>query len=1497
MTNTVISVVHQETIKPTVLGRSAVHCSLVALLWATTLGMAREGADRPDNQPNIVGAVRQAHVDPRTITLPVVNGKGIRFTRLSTDEGLSQTRVIQIVQDDQGFMWFGSQYGLNRYDGYTFKVFKHEPGRADSLSGVFIYSLFKDRSGTLWVGCDEFLDKFDPVTETFTHYRIDTAGAQGEAVPVTNISQDHTGRLWLSTSRGLYRFDPSTGQTIRYRHDPNNPFSLSSDRIRTTGEDREGTFWVATSEGLDAFDRDTEKVTLHVSLQNLSETSFYEDRFGVFWIFQITGGGLAIFDRKTNTLTHYSFHEGHLSDALQTGVMTMLEDREGNLWFGTFGDGLIKFDRQERKFIRCRHDPADPDSLGQDDVATLFQDREGNIWAGMHMMAPNRFSTSRPLFEKFKHEPGNPNSLTGTMVNGIYEDRQGILWISSIDVLNRVDRKTGHYTFYQTAGSGVSPRPTAIVEDRSGFLWIGSDNHGLTRFDPKTGLSRRFRHSPTDQFSLGSDYVTHLLIDHAGTLWATTWDGLDRFDPATSHFTAYKLDKQSAAQIDIEVKEDPQGALWLGTHSSGLQRFDPVIGRFTASYKHNANDPTSLSNNRVNSVLFDRSGTMWVGTQDGLGKFDARTGTFKTYYEQDGLSGNAVSCVLEDDSGHLWMSTNNGLSVFDASKQTFKSYSAADGLPGADLGGWSACFKSPTGEMFFGGFSGGVAFHPGKVVDSPYVPPVVLTDFRLFGRPVTVGTGSPLRKSIGYTSALNLSHDQNIFSLEFSALSYFNSATNRYRYKLDGLDHQWHEVGSSHRLVTYTTLPAGTFTFRAQGATSRGAWSEPGLELTIKILPPWWNTWWFRALWAAACLALLWGLYRARIQQMRRQERKLRDVIETIPTFAWTALPDGSVDFVNRHWQEYTGLSAERTVGSGWQAAVHAADLKRHAEKWRVSLATGEPFENEVRYRRAADEQYRWFLARAVPLRDQRGKILKWYGVSTDIEDRKRADEALQRSQFYIGEGQRIAHMGSWAFNAAGFEYWSSELFRIHGLDPSGKPPTVEEYLALVHPEDRAFMKQGIAKMLDDHLAFDFTKRIVRPDGEIRHVRCVGVPVTQGGAFQGFLGTGMDVTEQERLTEELHLSERYLSEGQRLAHTGSCAIDGTSRETVYWSDEMFRLFGFDPQQGLPMFDQWLQRIHPEDRDKVVLASERTFLTKVNCDVEFRIVKPDGTVKHIHGIGHPVLSATGELVQVLGTMVDVTERKRAEEARDRLRQLEAELAHINRVSTLGEMAASLAHEIKQPIAAAINSANSCIEWLAHEPPNLDRARASAARIDKYGNRAAEIIDGIRSFYKKSPPQHELVDVNGIIQELLTLLKCEADRCSVAMRTELAAELPKIMVDRVQLQQVFMNLVLNAIEAMKDSGGELTVKSQLQDGQLQFSVSDTGVGLPTEKMEQIFSAFFTTKPQGSGMGLAISRSIVESHGGRLWAAANDGRGATFHFTLPTAAETLQVPATGT
>ncbi len=723
--------------------------------------------------------------------------------------------------------------------------------------------------------------------------------------------------------------------------------------------------------------------------------------------------------------------------------------------------------------------------------------------------------------------------------------------------------------------------------------------------------------------------MTRFLVDHNKTFWVATDDGLNRFNAATGRFTVYKLDPQKRVVSYLDIAEDRKGALWLGTNALGLERFDPVTGQFTR-YEYDMNRPGTLSDNRVNSVHFDRSGTLWVGTQNGLDKFDAKTGTFTVYTRQDGLPGNAVGCILEDDHGNLWMSTNHGVARFNPRSMAIKSYSTAEGLPGPDLTGWGAGFKSRSGEMFFGGFNGATVFDPDSVADTSYTPPVVLTEFRLSGTPVDIGGGSPLSKSITDTTRLTLSHEQRIFSFAFSALSYFSPGTNRYRFKLEGLDPTWHEVGSDERLATYTTLPAREYTFRVQGATSRGVWSEPGAAVIIEILPPWWSTWWFRALCVAVLAVLLGGLYQWRIQQLRRDDKHLRDVVETIPAMAFSARPDGSTEFVNRPWLEYTGLSDRAKLGSDWQLTVHPDDLNEHLKNWRASLETGAPFENEVRHRDAKGE-YRWFLVRAVPLRAKNGDVMKWYGTLTDIEDRKRA-------------------------------------------------------------------------------------------------------------------------EQER--------------------------------------------------------------------------------------------------------------------------------------ERLRQLQADLAHENRVSMMGELAASLSHELKQPIAAAIVEAKTCLRWLTRDQPNVEEARKATTRIMKDGAHAVDIIDRLRSFYTKgAPPERESVDVNELVREMLVLLRSEASRYSIHLCTDFAAELPKVMADRVQLQQVLMNLMLNGIEAMKDTAGELTIKSELgQDGRLLISVSDTGVGLPAEKADQIFNAFFTTKPQGSGMGLAICRSIVESHSGELWACANNEKGATFQFTLP-------------
>jgi len=379
----------------------------------------------------------------------------------------------------------------------------------------------------------------------------------------------------------------------------------------------------------------------------------------------------------------------------------------------------------------------------------------------------------------------------------------------------------------------------------------------------------------------------------------------------------------------------------------------------------------------------------------------------------------------------------------------------------------------------------------------------------------------------------------------------------------------------------------------------------------------------------------------------------------------------------------------------------------------------------------------------------------------------------------------------------------------------------------------------------------------------------------------------LEIAERKRAEEKLRQSEAYSAEAQKITHTGSWVWDVAERRALHLSEEWYSIYGFDPQEGMSAWKQRVRRIHPDDRAGRQQIIDRAIRDKSDYEVEYRILLPSGTVRHLHSVGHPVLDASGNLVQFVGSSTDITERRQAEEA---LRQAQADLARISRITTMGELTASLAHEVNQPIAAAITDASTCLRWLNRDHPDLEEAREAALRVVKDATRAAEIISRTRLLFKKANPQWESVDIHEIIREMVVLMSSEAAQRSISVSAELAAEHSQVMGDRVQLQQVLMNLMMNSIEAMKDVDGprELIIRSRSEDGRVKLSVSDTGVGLPPQQVDQIFNAFFTTKAHGTGMGLRISRSIVESHGGRLWAADNASRGASFHLTLPTRVE---------
>ena len=574
---------------------------------------------------------------------------------------------------------------------------------------------------------------------------------------------------------------------------------------------------------------------------------------------------------------------------------------------------------------------------------------------------------------------------------------------------------------------------------------------------------------------------------------------------------------------------------------------------------------------------------------------------------------------------------------------------------------------------------------------------------------------------------------------------------------------------------------------------------------------------------------------------------------------------------------------------------IHPEDREYAARVVEETIRIGTHLKAEHRIVRP-DGEVRFLQVLGTVKRDASGRAYELFGTGQDITDRKLAEQALRRNQFYLSEGERLAHMGSWASRDLGVRwsddlsiYWSDEVYKIYGLDPKDGTPNLQQYLAAIHPLDRASMAETIKMMHEQRCGCDVTKRIVRPDGETRYVRCVGIPVVEDGAFQGFHGTAMDVTEQKLLTQELRREQAYLTDAQSMAHIGSWVFNLVTHKLLHSSDENARLYGFDPSQGPISAERFFDTQHAEDAPYVNAALDRAVREGTDFYLdEYRIHHTDGSIRFLRAIGHR--NASGEPGEYVGVTMDITERKRAEEERERLRQLEAELAHINRVNMMGELAAALAHEIKQPIAASITSANALLRWLAHDPPDLERARATAVRIEQDGHRAADVINSLQSFYRTgTPAERQIVDVKETIGEMTGLLRGEADRHSIKIHPELEVDTPKTLANRVQLQQVFMNLMLNAIEAMKDTGGELTIRSRVNpEGRLMVSISDTGVGLPVESTEQIFDPFHTTKPQGTGMGLTITRSIVESYGGRVWATANQGAGATFHFTLPVETE---------
>jgi signal transduction histidine kinase/ligand-binding sensor domain-containing protein/DNA-binding response OmpR family regulator len=837
----------------------------------------------------------QAKDSSGTIILAVSAGKDIAFTALTSEDGLSSANMYGMAQDADGFLWFATDDGLDRYDGRSFRSFRFERGNANSPSSSSMRAIQRGRENRLWLATTSGgLDRFDPVTETFAHYRSDPddpSSLSGHGIQEGCLYEDREGALWVGTiENGLNRLDPAAGTFAHYRFNAHDATSLSSDRITTIYQDLDGIMWIGTRDaGLNRLDPVSGAVTRYLpnpldphALPEPLVQALYEDRAGTFWV--ATREDLAVLDRQTGHFTRYAIAPDNPDAPRLNSIVRFHEDAAGTLWLGTRGAGILRFDRQQQRVVQYKNDPSNPRSLRNNFVSSIHEDPSGTMWVGTLGGGANKFSTRPPKFAHHKHEPDNPISVADNFIFSLFEDSAGIVWIGTSRTLNRWDRRSNTWQYYREDPTNphaiTTGSVTATQEDPDGTLWFGTFRGGLNRFDPKTGHFKAYRFDPNDPSSLSDDIIRSLFRDSQGVLWVGGWNsGLNRFDRTTGTFQRFSHDPGDPTSLGggsvADIYEDRANKLWIATQSGGLNRFDPTTGTFRR-FKYDPQNLASLANDDVRVLYEDRSGGFWVGTAGGLCLFDRTTETFTVYTEKEGLPNNTIEGILEDDTGNLWISTNNGLSRFNPQSKIFRNYDVLDGLQSNEFHVFTAFCKSQrTGELYFGGINGFNVFDPSQVTDNPIKPPIVLTDFRLFGESVRVGGDSVLQKTINATDRLVLLHNQNSLSFEFAALSFVVPAKNQYRYTLEGFDSDWRRVGSNERLAVYTGLPAGEYVFRVQGSNEDGVWNEEGAVIAITITPPWWQTRWFRSAVGLALLGLVFGAYRLRVRSLQQHSREL----------------------------------------------------------------------------------------------------------------------------------------------------------------------------------------------------------------------------------------------------------------------------------------------------------------------------------------------------------------------------------------------------------------------------------------------------------------------------------------------------------------------------------------------------------------------------------------------------------------------------------------------
>ncbi len=822
------------------------------------------------------------------------NNQQLKFERIGTKTGLTDNNVVCIMQDSRGFIWVGTQYGLNRFDGQQFKVFYSNPFDSCSLGSNYIQNIFEDSNRNIWIATlgggfckfDRALNRF----KQFNHKLNDSNCVSGNNI--NSIVEDKTGKFWIATSDGINLFDPETERFIHFYNEKNDTTTISNNIATTVYADSRGEIWIGTQGGgLNKFvSQDSTFIRYKTNNRN-SETisgnyisAIFEDSGHRLWI-GTAGEGLNLFEPEKGKFRRFK-KSSEINSLCHNNILSINEDDKNNLWIGTENGGISIFDYELNKFRNYSNDEIDDSSLSANCVVSITKDMDGNMWVGLFAGGINLYKKNTDSFNHFKHN-SSPGSLSNNFVLSIYEDHIGNLWVGTDGGgLNRFDQKTGSSFLYKHNAKNNSIAGDfilALAEDENDDLWIGTWGNGLCRFNRKTQDFTEFKYIENNISGLNSDKITAITITRNRKIFIGTYGGgLNVYDPESkrfSHFTNKKNDTKSlSSNLVYSILEDKEGRIWIGTVDGGINLFEPENYSFIRFTKENK----GLTNNRVPHLMENNSGVIFACTHGGgLNYFDPSQNRFARVECRNNSETDYVQAALEDRKGFIWISSNKGISKYDPNSKTFKNYSVEDGLQGEEFKPHSA-FRSNSGVLYFGGINGYNSFLPEQIIEKSYNPPIVLTDFLIFNKNVPIaqseGDHSLLKMDISEAKSLYLTYKESVITFGFASLDFASPDTKIYAYMLDGFDNEWNVIGSKTS-ATYTNLNQGNYIFKVKSKNRAGEWSSETHTLYLKVTPPFWLTWWFKILVLFLIGVSLWGFYKYRLNSINRQKKKLEALI------------------------------------------------------------------------------------------------------------------------------------------------------------------------------------------------------------------------------------------------------------------------------------------------------------------------------------------------------------------------------------------------------------------------------------------------------------------------------------------------------------------------------------------------------------------------------------------------------------------------------------------